>query len=73
LAEGNGRVHRGDYVHHLSIAHGSLMELETHFLIAAKLTYFETSDLDLVFQLSAEVGRMLVTMTKKLRTPVPDP
>jgi len=29
IAEGNARKHRGDYVHHLSIARGSLAELET--------------------------------------------
>ncbi len=33
IAEGDGREHLGDYLHHLSIANGSLMELETHFLL----------------------------------------
>jgi four helix bundle protein len=30
IAEGYGRDNRGDYVHHLRIAQGSLKELETH-------------------------------------------
>ncbi len=30
---GHGREHLGEFLHHLSIADGSLMELETHFLL----------------------------------------
>jgi len=30
IAGGHGRRNLGDYVHHLSIANGSLKELETH-------------------------------------------
>ncbi len=30
IAEGHARRHTGDYVHHLSMAVGSLAELETH-------------------------------------------
>jgi hypothetical protein len=29
IAEGYGRTHRGDYTHHLSIAKGSVAEVET--------------------------------------------
>lgn len=39
IAEGYGPLHRGDYVHHLSIARGSLAELETHITIAVRLNY----------------------------------
>lgn len=39
IAEGHARMHRNEYVHHLSIARGSLAELETHITIAVRLGY----------------------------------
>ena len=68
IAEGHGREHLGDYLHHLSAANGSLMELETHLLIAARLTYFKSDDLKTVLLQTAEVGRMLNGLTAKLRS-----
>ncbi len=59
IAEGHGRKHLGDYIHHLSIANGSLMELETHLLIAGRLAYLESSELEAILKQTAEVGRML--------------
>lgn len=67
IAEGHGRDHLGDYLHHLSIANGSLMELETHLLIAGKLCYLTEGDLEPVLSRTAEVGRMLAGLAKALR------
>jgi four helix bundle protein len=39
IAEGHGRMHLGDYMHHLSFARGSIMELETHVLLGQHLGF----------------------------------
>ena len=68
IAEGHARRHLGDYLHHLSVANGSLRELETHILIACRLSYFQQSEVDPALGLAAEVGRMLTGLTQKLRS-----
>ena len=67
IAEGHGRDHLGDYLHHLSIATGSIMELETHLLIAQRLSYVTETDIKSALDLSAEVSRMLSGLSGKLR------
>jgi four helix bundle protein len=67
IAEGHGRDHLGDYLHHLSVVNGSLMELETHLLIAKRLGYFTEDPLESVFKLTSEVGRMLSGLKRGLR------
>jgi len=67
IAEGHGREHIGDYLRHLSIANGSLMELETHILIAQRLSYFSTADVERLLGQCGELSRMLSRLTKKLR------
>ena len=67
IAEGHGREHLGDYLHHLSAATGSLMELETHLIIASKLAYLKERELEPVLLRTAEVSRMLAGLTKALR------
>lgn len=68
IAEGHGRRRRGDYIRHLSVANGSLMELETEFLIAVRLRYLNAEDVQRVSERSAAVGRMLAGLTRSLRT-----
>ena len=67
IAEGHGREHLGDYLHHLSCANGSLMELETHFLIASKLSYITEPQLESALKSAAELGRMLAGLISKLK------
>jgi len=66
IAEGYGRRRRGDYLQHLSIANGSLKELETHFLIAYRLGHLSQVDIHPVLELAAEVGKMLGSMIRRL-------
>jgi len=60
IAEGYGRQHRAEYDQFLSIAYGSLLELETQFLLASDLKYV-TENLQ-IEGLLREVGSMLYRM-----------
>lgn len=66
IAEGHGREHLGDYLRHLSIARGSLMELETHLLILNRL-YLPIDEVKSAFEMIREVDRMLSGLTKRLK------
>jgi four helix bundle protein len=67
IAEGHGRDHLGDYLHHLSMANGSLMELETHLLLLPRLSYLETKELEIAFNLADQVGKMLAALSSSLK------
>jgi four helix bundle protein len=67
IAEGHGRSTTGDFVRHLSIAHGSLMELETQILIAGRLDYLDTADVDDLLKRTDGIGRMLTSLGRRLR------
>ncbi|MFH1085076.1 MAG: four helix bundle protein [Chloroflexota bacterium] len=68
IAEGHGRTHRGDYLHHLSMARGSLAELETHLMIAQRLGYLKEQDLPEAWTLAEETGRLLNGLIRALRS-----
>ena len=67
IAEGYGRLHRGDYVRHLSIANGSLKELETQLDFAQRLGFVAPEHVDRARERAAVVGRMLASMIRRLR------
>ena len=69
IAEGYGRSHRGDYLHHLSIAMGSLQELDTHVEIVRRLGLLYEGDLHTLHTLQMlgdEVGRLLTRLIQSL-------
>ena len=67
IAEGHGRDHLGDYLRHLSIANGSLMELETLFLLLIRLSFFPACELESALELSTEISKMLAGLTRSLK------
>jgi four helix bundle protein len=67
IAEGHGRRTLGDYIQHLSIANGSLKELETHLLIAGRLHYVKENEISPALARCAEIGRMHSSLLQKLR------
>ena len=67
IAEGNGRLHVREYIHHVYIARGSLMEVLTGLEIARRLGYVEDSTVRPAFELIDHVGRMLTRLARQLQ------
>jgi len=59
IAEGQGRRTTSDFLRHLSIAYGSLLEVETQILIAVRLKYITQARCEEVMNRTGEVGRLL--------------
>jgi len=67
ISEGHARQHTKEFLQSLSIAHGSLAELETHIVIAERLKYIDVSQSKTLLEETAEIGRMLNGLRKALR------
>jgi four helix bundle protein len=74
IAEGQGRHATRDFLRYLSIAYGSLQELETQLVIARRLSYLKEEHGPTLFDLTAEVGRLINGLMNSLsqKTPRPD-
>ena|SRR5690606_4652598 len=66
IAEGYGRRHRGDYIRSLSIARGSVFELETQFEIVVRLEYLGRDETTAAKELIDRVKRMLTRLINRL-------
>lgn len=73
IAEGYGREHRGDYVRFLSMARGSLMELETHLTLCVRLKLTVREAVLPVWELCQKVGRQLTALIRSLKIQTQDP
>ena len=66
IAEGHGRFGKGDYTRHLSMARGSLMELESLLEVGSDVGYFDAESIKAPLSLADEVGKMIWVLGKKL-------
>ena len=67
IAEGEGRRTRGEFLNQLSIAHGSVRELETHVRIAISLEYLNSPVGESLLCGTAEVGRLITGLANFLK------
>ena len=69
IAEGNGRLYRGEYAHHAAIARGSVSELVTCLEISRRLKYANDAAIEAILQQASAVSAMLTMLIRALRRP----
>jgi four helix bundle protein len=65
IAEGHTRQGR-EFAHFLSVAHGSLAEVESQLLLAVELEYLPLEKTCTALSLASEIRRMAIALTKNL-------
>lgn len=66
IAEGNARGTTRDYARFISIAYGSLAEVQTQILLASKLGFVTETRISIVIALAERVGMMLLRLRQSL-------
>ena len=59
IAEGKGRLSKGEFRQFLGNARGSLAELETQILIAQNLNYLDETEANRILAIVEEVGKII--------------
>jgi four helix bundle protein len=65
IAEGHSRQGR-EFKHFLSVARGSLAEVESQLLLACELNYLKATAISEALELSSEIRRMVISLSNKL-------
>ena len=66
VAEGYGRGYLGEYLRFISIANGSLKEVEALIFLSLRLRFFPSSDARSVLIATDHLGRMFTLLTRRL-------
>jgi len=68
IAEGAARTGTREFLQFLSVASGSLAEVETFLILAARLGFLKAADLETLEARSSEIGRMLGGLKRSLQS-----
>ena len=68
IAEGFGRDHLGDFLHHLSMSRGSVFEVESDLYALRALALVSDRELRPVIAAADRIGRMLARHSRTLRS-----
>ena len=66
IAEGHGRASTREYLNFLSIAKGSLTELETHLLLSQRVGLLTAEQQNALLEMTDKISRMLSGLRKAL-------
>jgi four helix bundle protein len=66
LAEGHTREHTKEFLHHLSMAQASLVEVETQLEIAARLNYLDREELLPILERVVSLGKQQYALRNAL-------
>ena len=68
IAEGQGRTSSKEFLHHLSMARGSLLEAETQIIIAQRLGYLAESGANDLLARADETSRLITGLSRSLQS-----
>ncbi|MFN0278902.1 MAG: four helix bundle protein [Pyrinomonadaceae bacterium] len=68
IAEGYGRRSDKEFSNFLNIAHGSIVETQSHLYRALDLNYLPENDFETLYGLYDEDSRMVMSLTQHLKT-----
>jgi four helix bundle protein len=67
IAEGHGRHHPRDFARFLSMARGSVTEVETYLVIVVTLKFASEEELAVALELCNEISRMISGLSRSIR------
>ena len=67
IAEGHGRKGSKEFMHHLSIAKGSLSELETQLILCVRLKYIDRDSLTPIWRSAQTASKLISGLVRSLR------
>jgi four helix bundle protein len=66
IAEGHGRFSTPDFIRFLNVARGSLLELETHIIVARELRFLQEHTASDLLRNTAELGKIINGLIESL-------
>jgi four helix bundle protein len=66
IAEGQGRQHTKEFLRSLSVARGSLKELETHLILSQRVDLIPEVQVRPLLELGERIGQMLAALKRAL-------
>lgn len=67
IAEGQGRDHTKEFLNHLSIARGSLMEVQTHLMLSQRVGLLTEEKLNPLLNLCERISQMMSRLRQALK------